>query len=137
MTPEEVMSRLGSHMAKLKGIRFWALTMTPTDTWPPPPAPGEAPDPVMLERFVEHIDWLEAQEKANVIVLSGTLDQEHGIGPGMAIIRAASREEAEQVAISEPFHQHGLRHNTIRSWTVNEGSFTVSVKLFGNEIAFD
>jgi uncharacterized protein len=102
-----------------------------------PPAPGDLPDLVMMQRFVEHLDWLEAQEQANVLVLSGTIDQEFGIGPGMAIIRAESREAAEQLAATEPFHRHGLRHNTIRSWTVNEGSFTVSVKLFGNQIAFE
>lgn len=136
MTDDDVMSRLGSQMAKLKGIRLWTLEMVPTDAWPAPPGDGGLPDPIMLQRFVEHIDWLEAQEQANVLVLSGTLDQEYGIGPGMAIIRAESRESAEQIAASEPFHRHGLRHNTIRSWTVNEGSFTVSVKLFSNEIEF-
>ncbi len=137
MNPDEVMSRLGSQMERLKGIRLWALDMTPTDAWPAAPAAGEPPDPTMLERFVEHIDWLDEQEQAHVLVLSGTIDEEFGIGPGLAVIRAASREDAERIAASEPFHRHGLRRNTIRSWTVNEGSFTVSVKLFGNQISFD
>jgi uncharacterized protein YciI len=136
MTPDEVMTRLGAHMGKLKGVPLWALMMTPTQSWPKPPEPGEMPDIEILERFVEHLDWLEAQEQADVLVLSGTLDEEYGIGPGMAIIRASSREEAEAIAASEPFHRHGLRHNTIRSWKVNEGSLTVTVKLFSNEVTF-
>jgi uncharacterized protein YciI len=137
MTPDEAMARLGAHVARLKGVQLWALFMTPTDAWPSPPSPDAPPDPVMVERFVEHLDWLEEQEKAGVIVLSGTLDQELGIGPGMSIIRAPSREAAEEIAASEPFHRHGLRANTIRSWTVNEGSLTVTVKLFSNEIVFE
>ncbi len=136
MTPEETMAKLGSHMAKLKGVKLWLLNMTPTAAWPPPPAPGEMPDVAILERFVEHLDWLEAQEKAGAIVLSGTVDEEYGIGPGMSILRAASREEAERIAATEPFARHGLRTNTIRSWTVNEGSITLTVKLFTNEITF-
>ncbi len=136
MTPDEVMTRLGSHVSKLKGIPLWMLNMTPTETWPQPPANGEMPDVETLQHFVEHIDWLEAQEKANVLVLSGTVDEEYGLGPGMAIIRAGSRAEAEAIAVTEPFHQLGWRHNTIRSWKVNEGSLTVSVKLFSNEVTF-
>jgi uncharacterized protein YciI len=124
-------------MARLKGVGLWALFMTPTETWPAPPDPGSLPAPEMIQRFVEHLDWLEAQERAGVLVLSGTLDQELGIGPGMAIIRASSREEAEAIAETEPFHRYGIRQNTVRSWTVNEGSLTVTVKLFTNEIAFE
>jgi uncharacterized protein YciI len=136
MSADDVMTRLGAHIAKLKGIQLWALDMNPTELWPPPPEPGALPDPVMLERFVEHLDWLSEQEQANVLVLSGTIDQDQGIGPGMAIIRAESRAAAEAIAVTEPFHRHGLRRNTIRMWTVNEGSFTVTVKLFNNEIGF-
>jgi uncharacterized protein YciI len=137
MSPDEAMTRLGAHMARLKGVGLWALFMTPTETWPAPPDPGSLPAPEMIERFVEHLDWLEAQERAGVLVLSGTLDQELGIGPGMAIIRASSREEAEAIAETEPFHRYGIRQNTVRSWTVNEGSLTLKVKLFTNEIAFE
>jgi uncharacterized protein YciI len=137
MSPDEAMTRLGAHMARLKGVGLWALFMTPTETWPAPPDPGSLPAPEMIQRFVEHLDWLEAQERAGVLVLSGTLDQELGIGPGMAIIRASSREEAEAIAETEPFHRYGIRQNTVRSWTVNEGSLTLKVKLFTNEIAFE
>jgi uncharacterized protein YciI len=135
MSTEDVLERLGAHMARLKGLQLWTLDMNPTESWPPPPAPGELADPTMLERFVEHLDWLEAHERDHVLVLSGTIDQDRGIGPGMAIIRAASRADAERIAESEPFHRHGLRRNTVRMWTVNEGSLTITVKLFGNTIS--
>jgi uncharacterized protein YciI len=127
--------RLIEHMGKLKGLSFWILQMTPTDNWPPPPEPGSAPDPAMIAHFVEHLDWLQQQERDGVLLLSGTVDQEYGIGPGMAIIRAGSREAAVAIAESEPFHRLGLRANTIKSWTVNEGSVTVTIKLFDNTIA--
>jgi uncharacterized protein YciI len=131
---DDPLARLGDHMARLKGVRFWLLHMTPTDSWPPPPKPGDPLDTVMVERFVEHLDWLVEQEQSGVLFLSGTVDQEMGVGPGMAVLRAASREDAEAIATSEPFHRHGLRHNTIRSWTVNEGSISLTVNLYANEI---
>ncbi len=134
--PVDPMTRLITQMGKLKGSALWTLDMNPTDSWPPPPPPGEVPDPVMIERFVEHLDWLQEQEESGVLVLSGTINQEYGIGPGMAIIRASSREAAQAIADSEPFHRYGIRNNTVRSWTVNEGSITLKVNLFSNEITF-
>jgi uncharacterized protein YciI len=135
-SPDELLQRLGDRMARLKGVSLWLVHMTPTDAWPPPPAPGDPLDMVMVERFVEHLDWLERLERDGVLVLSGTVDQELGIGPGLAIIRAESRRAAEEIAESEPFHRQGLRANTVRSWTVNEGSITLTVKLFTNEVTF-
>jgi uncharacterized protein YciI len=125
--------RLMEHVAKLKGLQYWILHMTPTEKWASP-TPGEVPDPATISAFADHLDWLAEQERNGTLFLSGTVDQEHGVGPGMAIIRAASRVEAEAIAATEPFHQLGLRANTIKSWTVNEGSVKLSINLFENTI---
>jgi hypothetical protein len=37
------------------------------------------------------------------------------------VIRAASREEAEQLAAEEPFQKAGWRVNEVHAWTLNEG----------------
>jgi len=50
----------------------------------------------------------------------------------MAIVRAKSRGAAEADAQTEPFCQAGIRRNTVRGWKLNEGNFTLRVKLFDN-----
>jgi uncharacterized protein YciI len=55
-------------------------------------------------------------------------------GSGMAIIRAESRQEAEEIANSEPFHQAGIRKNEVEGWTMNEGSFSIDVKFMSQEV---
>lgn len=131
-TSTDPIEQLGALLPRLKGIALWLLDMTPTDQWP---APDDPPTEAMMQRFVDHIHWLEAREADGTLFLSGPVDQEHGIGPGLAILNVASRTEAEQLAADEPFARAGLRTNTVRSWTINEGSITLTLKLFGNSIA--
>lgn len=122
---------LGALLPRLKGVPLWLLEMTPTDAWP---APGDPPTADVMQHFVDHIRWLEAREADGSLFLSGTIDQERGIGPGLAVLNVATRDEAERLAGSEPFARAGLRTNTIRSWTVNEGSVTLRIDLFANTI---
>ena len=46
---------------------------------------------------------------------------------GMIIVRAASFEEAHEIAMGDPFHAEGLREFDIWNWSMNEGSFTVTI----------
>ena len=84
--------------------------------------------------LLSHLKWLEQKETEGVIVLAGPVDMEHGLGPGIAAIRADSREEAEAIAASEPFVNAGYRANTVNAWNANEGSLTLRVDLFANRI---
>ena len=46
---------------------------------------------------------------------------------GMIIIRADSFEHAHEIAMGDPFHAEGLREFDIWNWSMNEGSFTVTI----------
>lgn len=45
------------------------------------------------------------------------------------MVRGDSLEGVEALFADEPFQREGLRVNTVRSWQVNEGAMTVSVRL--------
>ena len=47
---------------------------------------------------------------------------------GMIIVRAASFEEADEIAKADPMHASGLREYAIWKWSLNDGSY----KLTGN-----
>tara|TARA_B100000315_G_scaffold248291_1_gene278008 strand:+ start:3525 stop:3926 length:402 start_codon:yes stop_codon:yes gene_type:complete len=86
------------------------------------------------ETFDAHTKWLHDIEQNGIMFASGPLrDETAWDGSGMAIIRANSREDAEQIAASEPFHQAGIRKNSVEGWTMNEGSFTIDVKFMSQE----
>jgi hypothetical protein len=87
------------------------------------------------ETFDAHTKWLSDIEKSGVMFASGPLrDETAWDGSGMAIIRAESRQEAEEIAASEPFHQAGIRINEVEGWTMNEGSFSIDVKFMSQEV---
>jgi len=81
-----------------------------------------------------HLDWLEQREADGTLLLSGPVDQDLGLGRGLIVLRAASRAAAEAIVADEPMARAGYRNNTVRSWTVNEGSITVRVDLMANSI---
>jgi uncharacterized protein YciI len=132
--PRSAGDELVELLPKLKGRQLWVLDMTPTERWP---APGSAPTEEMMQLFVDHIRWLEQHESTGALFLSGTINQQDGIGPGMAVLNVATRDDAEALAGTEPFGLAGLRTNTIRAWTVNEGSMTFTIKLFANSTTIE
>jgi hypothetical protein len=132
--PRSAGDELVELLPKLKGRQLWLLDMTPTDLWP---APGSAPTEEMMRHFVDHLRWLEHHESTGALFLSGTINQHEGIGPGMAVLNVETRDDAEELAATEPFGRAGLRTNTIRSWTVNEGSMTLTIKLFANSTTIE
>jgi hypothetical protein len=67
-------------------------------------------------------------------VLSGPVDQEVALGPALSVFRAPCREDAEALVADEPMSVAGYRTNTVRSWTVNEGSISLRVNLFADEL---
>ena len=114
--------------------RHWELFIIetePTSTWPDL-SHG------FPERFARalraHLDWLGGLEAEGVLVLSGPVDQDIALGRGLTVIRATSRADAEAVVADEPLSGAGYRRNTVRSWTVNEGSISIRVDLMANRI---
>ena len=84
--------------------------------------------------FDEHLEWLRQIEADGTMFAAGVLKDETGWdGSGMAIIRAASYDEAVKVGEAEPFHRAGVRKNTIQGWVMNEANFQFTLKVIGNE----
>jgi uncharacterized protein YciI len=103
-------------------MQFFTITMTPTDRWP------ENTE----DDWKQHVAWLHDCEQRNITVLGGRLNPEDGMEAGIHafhIIRARNREEAEQIAASEPSAARGLRTNVVNHWDIKEGSLTLSVTL--------
>jgi uncharacterized protein YciI len=128
---EDTMAALGAELRRMRNRQLWLLEMTPNTTWPDLSAgfPQE-----FAATLLAHLKWLEALEQDGKLVLSGPMDLEAGLGAGLSVIRAESRDEVEALAQTEPFAVAGFRDNTVRSWTVNEGALTVRVNLMANEI---
>jgi len=128
---DETMAALGVELARMRNWQLWLLDMTPNEQWPDL-STG------MPEHFaatlVEHLKWLEQLEADDALVLSGPIGLDTGLGPGLSIIRASTREEVEAMSAGEPFARAGYRTNAIRSWTVNEGSLNVRIRLMANKI---
>lgn len=114
-------------LSDLRQVSFYVMKMTPTQQW----NVGEGFGDILRE----HLLWLRQLELSDVLVLSGPCDLDTWDGTGLAVLRASSREEAIALAITEPFHVQGMRHNTIQHWQVNEGTIHVSVSLLTAKIA--
>jgi uncharacterized protein YciI len=75
----------------------------------------------------EHLAWIKEQHEAGTIVISGpTPDRRLGI----YLIRAASRERAEQIAAADPFTAAGFCAFELIEWEVHQilgaGPFTAA-----------
>ena len=83
----------------------------------------------LLPLLPEHLNYMIDLEKRGILFASGPFlaDEHVTAGTGMTILRASSREEAEAIAREDPFNKSGLRTFEIRTWQLNEGSYTVTV----------
>jgi uncharacterized protein len=84
----------------------------------------------------QHLAHQVSLEKRGIMFGAGPLFGKDGkpFG-GMIVIRAASFEEAEKIAASDPFHAQGLRSFTIDRWQLNEGSITLTVSYSDQKVA--
>jgi uncharacterized protein YciI len=64
--------------------------------------------------------WWDLEEQGKLIG-AGPFDLGTPDECGLAILAAASLEEAEMLARNEPFEQSGIRHNEVHHWQLNEG----------------
>jgi uncharacterized protein len=88
---------------------------------------GASPDR-LKEHLPAHLEFMIDLEKSGVLFASGPLDG-GARGDGLTIVRAASMEEARQVAARDPFVINGLRSFDVREWTVMEGSLGIKVNF--------
>jgi uncharacterized protein YciI len=91
------------------------------------PVSGMGP---VMQVIKEHLDYQMDLERRGIMFAAGPLwtdDGKHWAGEGMVIVRAASAEEAAEIAEADPMHQTGARRFRVRPWLINEGSITVKI----------
>ena len=79
----------------------------------------------------QHLEYMIELEKRGALFASGPLTTDAGkpAGDGLTILRAASLEEARNIASSDPFVVNKLRTFEVREWTVMKGSLGVKVNF--------
>ena len=93
------------------------------------------PTSLSAEEMRPHLDahkrWIVEQERSGRLFAAGPLlDESYRFaGPGLFVLRAQSRAEAERIALSDPFHAKGIRTFRIQPWQVNEGSLQLTLTL--------
>ena len=99
--------------------QLYAVFTTPVD--------GLGP---VFANIEEHLKFQVELERKGIMFAAGPMwtdDERSWEGEGLVIIRAASRDEAIEIAESDPMHKSGARTFKVRPWMINEGSMTVRV----------
>lgn len=78
--------------------------------------------------LAEHLSYMIELERQGKLFASGPFG-DGSKGDGMTIVRAASEDEARAIALRDPFVENGIRTFTIQSWTLMEGSLSVTVNF--------
>jgi uncharacterized protein YciI len=124
-TLEEISATLQDHAV-------FAVIAETLEAWQPPSTPEG--------RRVLHAHYLwakEARERGRLL-FAGPLDVgAHGPGArpslgaptGLLVLRAASRAEAEEIALQDPLHRSGFRRNVVHTWSVRWGQEEITAAL--------
>jgi uncharacterized protein YciI len=102
-------------MSDSRPEQCWIVSGTKID---PPPEHVDVEDVRRLHH--EYISQLDAD---GLLVVHGAMRDEHGTrrGPGMIVVRAKTRAEAEQIARREPYVAHGVRRLDLTPWQIQFG----------------
>lgn len=90
----------------------------------------------VLENLDEHIAHQTRLEKNGTMFAAGPLasdDEQEWHREGMFMYRADSLEEATKIAESDPMHKSGARRFRIRTWLLNEGTFSIQLFYSGGK----
>ena len=95
-----------------------------------------APREKIMELLPKHLERQVELEKQGILFAAGPMEPQENDKPrtGMIIIRADSFEDAHAIALEDPLHAAGLREFDIWNWSMNEGSFTVTIR-YSNQSA--
>ena len=88
-----------------------------------------APREEIMKMLPQHLERQVELEKQGILFAAGPMEPEDSDKPrtGMIIVRADSFEHANEIAMADPFHAAGLREFEVWNWSMNEGSFTVTI----------
>ena len=95
-----------------------------------------APREKIMELLPKHLERQVELEKQGILFAAGPMEPQENDKPrtGMIIIRADSFKDAHAIAMEDPLHAAGLREFDIWNWSMNEGSFTVTIS-YSNQSA--
>jgi uncharacterized protein len=99
--------------------------------------PVAAPEAVRAV-LADHLAYQRSLEEAGHLAFAGPVSDASGEmmeGAGMIVYRAASLDQARELAAADPMHSQGVRSFTLVRWLINEGSFTLSVGLSTGRVA--
>ncbi len=104
---------------------LYVVVMTPLPVDPQAAAAAQAQQPSPLE--VHYAYMHEVIGEGKVLFMGPCTGEpmvpgQAPVPPGFGVLRVNSREEAEEIARNEPFHQMGWRRNTVMAWTPKFGS---------------
>ena len=88
-----------------------------------------APREEIMKLLPKHLERQVELEKQGILFAAGPMEPEDSdkTRTGMIIVRADSFEHANEIAMGDPFHAEGLREYEVWNWSMNEGSFTVTI----------
>jgi hypothetical protein len=91
---------------------------------------GTTPDQIVA-LLPQHLEYMIGLEKRGILFASGPLSSSAGApaGDGLTILRAASADEARDIASADPFIVNKLRTFEVREWTVMEGSLGLKINF--------
>jgi uncharacterized protein YciI len=124
-TLEEISATLQNHAV------FMVIAET-LDAWQPPSTPEGR------RVLHEHYLWAKEAHERGRLLFAGPLDLgAHGPGAppsigaptGLLVFRAASKAEAEEIALQDPLHRSGFRKNVVHSWSVRWGQPEIMAAL--------
>jgi uncharacterized protein YciI len=86
----------------------------------------------VMERLADHLAYVRQLEDRHVLFAAGPLMTDDGQfleGDGLLVYRAASVEQARELADADPMHASGARTYRLRPWLLSDGSIGVRVSL--------
>ena len=109
---------LATLLSSLARIPLFMIHMVPTAQF------AATPGAERQEILRQHLRFLAELDRRGILFASGPLDRDTSgdVIEGMSIIAAPSRDAAAQIMAEEPFARAGMRTNTVRSWSLNEGA---------------
>lgn len=90
----------------------------------------------VLDNLDPHVEHQTRLENEGIMFAAGPFaseDEQEWKGEGMFVYRAESLEAATKIAESDPMHISGARRFRIRSWMLNEGTFSVQLFYSGGK----
>lgn len=98
--------------------------------------PQKSPEEVKAV-LPDHLAYVKGLETSGKLMLAGPLSDDSGEemqGAGMLVFRAASIEEARELAENDPMHKSEARTFRLRKWLINEGSLSITAGLSSGHI---